>query len=106
MLCKSCSGKECRSLSTAENRIEIECPACSGHGCDECDDGHFELDGCPNRFCSPVVSAIDLIDLFGKGLPPITGGALDQSASFVEAARFFESEESKVSNDRSSRNPD
>jgi hypothetical protein len=79
---------------------------CDGSGCEECSDGVFELDGCPNRYCSPVVRSIDLIDLFEKGIPPITGGVLDQSASFIEAARFFESEEGKVRNERISRNPD
>lgn len=53
-----------------------------------------------------MVTAIDMIDLFGKGLPPRTGGVLDQAASFVQAARFFEGEENKVRNERSSRNPD
>ena len=47
-----------------------------------------------------------MFDLFEKGLPPISGGVLDQSVSFIHAAQFFESEESKVRNDRSSRNPD
>ena len=106
MLCRSCTKGKCTSLSTEESRIEIECPVCDGCGCEECKDGAFELDGCPNSFCSKIVQSIDLIDLFGKGLPPITGGVLDQSASFIEAARCFESEEGKVRNERSSRNPD
>lgn len=93
-------------MSTAESRLEIECPACEGVGCDECRDGVFELDGCPNRFCSKIVPSIDLFDLFGKGLPPIAGGVLDQSASFIEASRYFENEEAKVRNERSSRDPD
>jgi hypothetical protein len=50
------------------------------------------------------VTSIDLIDLFGKGMPPISGGVLDQSASFIDAVQFFESEERKVANERSSRN--
>lgn len=44
-----------------------------------------------------------MIDLFEKGLPPITGGVLDQSASFIAAASFFQSEESKVRNERINR---
>lgn len=104
MLCQSCSRGQCRSLSTPEARLEIECPACNGTGCSECKDGAFELDGCPNAFCSSVVTTIDLIDLFGKGLPPVSGGALDQSVSFVSAVQFFENEERKVKNERSSRN--
>jgi hypothetical protein len=96
----------CRSLSTAESRVEIECPVCDGDGCEECNDGVFELDGCPNSFCSPIVRSLDLFDLFEKGLPPVAGGVLDQSQSFVEASQFFESEEGKVKHERSSRNPD
>jgi hypothetical protein len=69
-------------------------------------DGVFELDGCPNSFCSKVVSSLDLFDLFHKGLPPVAGGVMDQSVSFIQASRFFEAEEGKVRNERSSRNPD
>jgi hypothetical protein len=36
------------------------------------------------------VPTIELIELFEKGLPPISGGALNQSASFLNAARFFD----------------
>jgi hypothetical protein len=53
-----------------------------------------------------MVTLIDLCDLFGKGMPPIAGGTLDQSASFVNAVQFFDNEERKVRNERSSRNSD
>jgi hypothetical protein len=81
---------------------------CDGQdeGCKECNGGLFQIDGCPNEFCQKVITSIDMVDLFGKGLPPISGGVLDQSASFIEAVRFFESEEGKVRNERSSRNTD
>lgn len=106
MLCRTCSRGNCHSLSTEESRLEIECPECDGAGCEHCDNGRFEIDGCPNAYCAEVVNAIDLIDLFGKGLPPISGGTLDQSVSFVRAAQFFENEENKVRNERISRHPD
>lgn len=106
LLCRSCTRGHCRSLSTEHSRVEIECPVCDGAGCDQCDNGVFAVDGCPNAFCSSMVTPIDLFELFGKGLPPISGGVLDQSASFVHASQFFESEELKVRNERSSRNPD
>lgn len=106
MLCRSCSATDCRSLSTEKDRIEIECPVCDGHGCSECKDGAFELDGCPNQFCSSVVTSIDLFELFDKGLPPVAGGVLDQSASFIRAASIFRSEQHKVRHERSSRNTD
>jgi len=36
-----------------------------------------------------VISTIDLIELFEKGLPPVSGGVLNQSASFLNAAKYF-----------------
>jgi hypothetical protein len=36
-----------------------------------------------------VIPTIELIELFEKGLPPVTGGVLNQSASFLKAAKFF-----------------
>jgi hypothetical protein len=99
-LCRSCSVNKCRSLSTKESRVAIECPSCDGHGCSECNGGHFEIDGCPNSFCSSVVDSLDVFDLWEKGVPPIAGGTLDQSVSFIRAARFFDSEERRVRNAR------
>lgn len=106
MLCRSCTPGRCNSLSTEENRIEIECPVCDGVGCSHCTEGVFPLNGCPNAFCGKMVTLIDVIDLFGKGLPPVAGGTLDQSVSFIQAVSFFENEERKVRNERSSRNSD
>lgn len=102
MLCRSCTSGNCKDLGTKEQPIDIECPQCNGEGCDQCVDGVFKLDGCPNKFCSSVVNAIDLIELFAKGLAPITGGVLDQSAKFIHAARFFDNEERRIKNERSS----
>jgi len=39
------------------------------------------------------VPTLNLIELFEKGLPPITGGVLDQSASFLTAAKYYSQEE-------------
>lgn len=67
----------------------MECPSCDGEGCDECIDGEFGISGCPNSYCRSVISTIDLIELFEKGLPPVSGGVLNQSASFLNAAKYF-----------------
>jgi hypothetical protein len=104
MICRSCTRGQCRDISEKPNLLEIECPSCNGGGCEDCQDGVFAIEGCPNSYCRSIVTSIDLIDLFGKGMPPINGGVLDQSASFIDAVQFFESEERKVANDRSSRN--
>jgi len=101
-LCRGCSGGKCKDLGTKEQPIEVECPGCNGEGCKQCEGGSFDLEGCPNRFCSSVVNAIDLIELFAKGLPPISGGVLDQSANFIHAARYFENEERRIKNERNS----
>lgn len=56
--------------------------------------GTVTITGCPNAYCRSIASVIPLMDLFDKGMPPISGGVLDQSASFVEACSFFNREES------------
>jgi len=38
---------------------------------------------------------IEYAELYKKGLPPVAGGALDQSAGFVAAARFIFGEQDK-----------
>jgi len=100
-LCRSCTGGKCRNIGTAKEQIEIECPLCNGGGCGECEDrGAFVVEGCPNDFCQGIGPSITLFDLFEKGLPPIVGGALDQSVSFVQAAAFFSNEERRIEIER------
>jgi len=40
-----------------------------------------------------VWELLQYADLYQKGLPPIVGGALDQSASFVAACRYIWAEQ-------------
>jgi hypothetical protein len=96
LLCKYCSDGKCTDKGTKETPIEIECPKCDGVGCEECKDGHIQIEGCPNTYCREISSTIGLIDLYEKGLPPVAGGALDQSVWFVEAAKVMSNEEAKV----------
>jgi hypothetical protein len=49
--------------------------------------------GCPNKYCSSIVPTVELIDLFDKGLAPIDGGVLNQSASFLHAAKFLSTQD-------------
>jgi hypothetical protein len=37
-----------------------------------------------------------LIDLYAQGLPPVAGGALDQSAWFIEASRRLKADEQQL----------
>lgn len=95
-LCSECTPTKCADVGSESESISIECPLCCGKGCDECEDGMTEIRGCPNAYCSRLVSTIELIDLFGKGLPPVAGGMLDQSVSFIQAARFLDLEERRI----------
>lgn len=98
-LCRSCTSKQCKDLGTDREPIEIECPLCDGDGCDECEEGYLKIPDCPNRFCKELIPAVNMIELFEKGLPPIAGGVLDQSAWFIECVRTFQSEEASVKAD-------
>jgi len=73
----------------------MECPACGGGGCDECDEGRLRLDGCPRRRVTDRDEVWDVIDcslMLKRGMPPVAGGLLDQARVFAEAARFVLSE--------------
>jgi len=37
---------------------------------------------------------LDYIELFYRGLPPVQGGALDQSRWFIQAAQFVRADQS------------
>ena len=71
--------------------VMLDCPACGGSGCDQCDaSGRFELAECPRLFVTPDVwDGVECAGLYEKGLPPVAGGSLDQSRIFVEAARLI-----------------
>ncbi len=58
---------------------------------------------CPNQYCREVAPLIPLADLFGKGIPPVAGGVLDQSAWFLQAARILERDEETIKAERNSR---
>jgi hypothetical protein len=96
MLCKYCHAGKCSDLGTESEPISLECSQCNGAGCEHCNDGHVDIVGCPQRECSSIVDAVEMIDLFRKGLPPVSGGTLDQSVWFLDAARILENEESKL----------
>lgn len=92
-LCRHCSNKECVDLGTDTEPIELECPECNGSGCTECAQGTIRVIGCPNKYCRPIADAVALCDLYKQGLPPVSGGALDQSVWFVDAQKFLEHDE-------------
>lgn len=69
----------------------MDCVVCSGNGCEECkDSGIIEITDCPLVLIpKDVWESIEFADLYEKGLPPIAGGSLDQTKSFVLAANFI-----------------
>lgn len=95
-LCRHCRGRSCRDESTEEQPIELECPECDGEGCEHCDDGWFRLVGCPSAYVSELGRPLKLVDLFEKGIPPVAGGALDQTAWFLNFHRRCNQEESRI----------
>lgn len=86
-LCDSCRGR-CKD----DQGVVIECPTCEGKGCEECDDGKFELATCPHSFIGDTFMLVQLSDLFDKGMAPIAGGVLDQSVQFLKLHRMFRNE--------------
>lgn len=100
MLCKHCSSKKCVDSGTEAEPIEIECVVCSGAGCEKCNHGMIGVVGCPMTECADVAYAVHLCDLFEKGLPPIAGGALDQTVWFLEAARILKNDEAEIKAER------
>lgn len=60
---------------------------CGGAGCGECKGGRFEIGECPKRYVdSDTWALIQAAELYEKGLAPVHGGTLDQTAWFLQAA--------------------
>lgn len=95
-LCRHCTVKQCKDKGTAAEPIEIECPTCNGQGCEHCNEGYIRIDGCPNQQCGDIAFVVKLADLFDKGMPPVQGGALDQSAWFLDAVAILRNDEAAV----------
>lgn len=52
------------------------------------------LDSCPRRAVpEDIWPLFGFADLFAKGLPPVMGGSLDQTAAFTQCCRFIWHEE-------------
>ena len=43
--------------------------------------------------CDDMGEVIELIDFFHDGMPPVDGGVLKQSATFLNAARYLKNQE-------------
>jgi hypothetical protein len=81
--------------------VLIECPLCSGEGCDQCNDGMFELTQCATQYIDHhLVTAINLAAYADKGLLPTSGGMLDQSAWFFSVWLAIDNDTKKIEADQ------
>jgi len=91
-ICKGCKGSiKCKDKPTSAEPLEMICVVCDGTGCKSCRDrGAIEIVRCPLEIITDDVwDTIEYADLYKKGLPPVAGGALDQTKCFTDAARFI-----------------
>ena len=100
LLCKNCTATKCVDIGNDIQQNLIDCPMCSGVGCDDCNGGTVKIVGCPNAMIRELVPVIELIDFFWDKVMPVAGGLLDQSASFVQAARCFKYDEQQIKAER------
>jgi hypothetical protein len=71
----------------------MTCPNCEGKGCNECKEGKIDIIQCPlELITNDIWQAIYFAELYEKGLPPVAGGALEQTKSFLDAAQFIMNE--------------
>jgi hypothetical protein len=87
--CLFCGGKG----EYEDGRI---CSHCGGSGqCPECgDSGVFEITECPLKWIDHETRQfIELAELYLEhGLPPVAGGSLDQTVSFLDGTLFIRGE--------------
>ncbi len=91
-LCAGCTTNRCVECPTDQDPCCIDCPECDGKGCEQCQErGQFLLTECPYKthLTPEVCELVYFANLYKKGVPPVAGGALDQSAWFMEACNAF-----------------
>jgi len=102
MLCASCIGK-CQEIVNEKSPADIQCPACEGDGCSECDGGWFTLTQCPSKYIGrELIGDIQVITSSEHHLP-VAGGVLDQSAWWFELSETLRREEARIEQERSKR---
>lgn len=102
--CPACEGKisSCGNCDGLGKIDGVVCPVCKGKPpqCDECDgQGEIDIDRCPLLVIAPDVwEVLKYAGLYEKGLPPVAGGALDQSDWFLSAAEYIFEQEQRLKN--------
>ena len=100
-ICRGCKGIEkCKQIPGMDifNIVELPCHICGGENFTECSacgkTGVMPIIGCPETLITADVwEMMELAKFYEKGLPPIAGGVLDQTQSFISAAAFIFGEE-------------
>lgn len=102
MLCKRCRGNgECLDKITDGDPFGCECPLCDGVGCDHCEEGFFYLTECGRKFTRDIVTPVNLATYAeDKGILPVAGGMLDQSAWFVSLWSALSNEQNSIDRER------
>lgn len=74
------------------------CVACEGEGCERCEGtGELVLRGCPFREVGEEVwEVLGAADAWGRGIPVVAGGWLDQPALTMEAIAYVERERAEA----------
>jgi hypothetical protein len=87
----------CEGECTEYQALEIACPVCDEKRCEECDGkGFFTLSECPLSYIFDLKPFLLLANSMADGLPPVAGGAMDQSALFLKAYQRLQSEDQKA----------
>jgi len=82
--CPACGG---RRTVTGDDGQEQECEACGGRG-------EYEVGVPIEQYVDRETwKLLTYARLYEKGLPPVAGGALDQTAWFIEACTFVWNEQ-------------
>lgn len=101
-LCRRCRG-ECLEGISKQEHAEIECPICSGEGCEHCDDGFFSLFECARTFTRELIRPMNMAIASDKGFLPVAGGLLDQSAWFLDLMTTLHNEQNKLDAEQAER---
>jgi hypothetical protein len=77
----------------------VDCPECEGanEDCKACKgEGHREITRCPKSYLTPeILDFFHYADLQADGLPPVAGGALSQTAGFLQSLQYMRREENR-----------
>lgn len=97
-LCRTCKRGKCTDAPTPLSGYDINCPTCEGLGCEHCDKrGTVSIEACPQSLLDHETwELLHYAELYKKGLPPVSGGALDQGAKFSYCATHIWHEQSRL----------